>query len=171
MDKKLLTFIATHAVIIAFILYHLAEVVNWYVLSVNLPQFAVLVVLAFIIPKRFKNMYYLFVLYYFLTTSIWFNNWVIALPNYLVKGCLAFGVLATIAALLSLWVNVSVRKLLMVCSFVSGVAYAITRSPMALVSHLSFVLTFLISLFSDFHFAVWVVNYITFFKRLREGTV
>jgi len=170
-DKKLLAFVATHALVISFIAYHLATVVNWYVLSVNALQLVILAALALLVPKKFRNAYYLFVLYYFLTTSTWFNNWVIALPNYLTRGCLIFGAIATAAALVSLWINVSVRKVLMVCGFASGVAYAITRSPEALVLHLSFALTFLISLFSDLHFAVWAVNYITFFKRLKEGTV
>lgn len=171
MEKKFLAFAVTHLLIVSFVLYHLATVVNWYVVNFNALQLFALASLAFLIPKKWKKYYFVFVLYYFLTTSTWFNNWIIALPNYLAKGCLAFGVCATVAALLSLWINVSIRKLLMVGTFITGTLYALVRSAELLTLHLSFALTFLVSLFGDFHFLVWAVNYITYLKRLREGTV
>ncbi len=171
MDRKLALFVLTHAIVVSFIIFHVLRVINWYVLSTHAFQIITLSIIALLIPKKFKMPYIAFLLYYFLTTSTWFNNWIIALPNYLVREITPFAAIATVAALASLYVHSSPRKLLMVATFLSGLVYAYWKGALALILHVSLALTFLISLVADMHFLVWAVNYILYFMRLRKGTV
>jgi len=157
--------------VVAFIIVHVTCRTNAYVLRTHLLELAPLALLSLLIPRRYKDYYFVFLLYYFLTTSLTFNNWIVALPNYMARENVVWGLTALAFAFISLVFGRSLRKALMLGSFLSGVAYYFIKDGLLLVLHLSFALSFIIALFADLHFIVWSVNYITYALRRLQGTV